>query len=231
MNKDRIYGGTDLERVFLRPAAFRLHGATVKVETSVFPEPIDMGDVFMRHLGRYGVALPFLRSGFRVLDFPCGSGLAIELLKVLGEYGEFVYEGRDVDEVAVAYASHVYASLSWAHFSVGDLISPELSTAQYDTIMCIEGIEHIGAEHQRPLIEIFHNALVEDGTLVISSPAPAGAVSGPNPDNSHHLCELTYADFAGTLEDVFGPRVEIIKQQNLMTTGHRQTCYYAVCHK
>jgi hypothetical protein len=78
----------------------------------------------------------------------------------------------------------------------------------------------------------FAKGLVRGGTLVISSPPPEGGVSGPNPKNPFHLWELTREDFLALLEGSFGKgNVELISQENLLTTGQFLTTYYAVCHK
>ena len=225
-----MYGGADLERVFLRTVT--LHGDDeIVVEKSDFPGLRSMGDVFVRHIGRYGFALPFIRPNYRVLDFPCGSGLALEVLEVLAGYGAFRYEGRDIDPIAVRYATQVYALHTWASFSEGDLTRPTLGQDTYDTIMCIEGLEHVGADDQHHLVESLYRALRKGGTLIISSPAPSGGVSGPNPDNVYHLCELTRIDFVDLLSQHFDSQMEVVSQANLMTTGVCQLCHYAVCHK
>lgn len=224
------YGGADLERVFLRTVS--LHGDDeIVVEKSNFPGLNSMGDIFVRHIGRYGLALPFIRPDYRVLDFPCGSGLALEVLEVLASHGAFTYEGRDIDRVAVQYATQVYAQHFWASFFEGDLTRPALEPEAYDTIMCIEGLEHIGVDDQHHLVGELYRALRPGGTLIISSPAPASGVTGPNPENIYHLCELTRTDFVGLLSRYFGTQVEVVSQTNIMTTGVCQLCHYAVCHK
>lgn len=224
------YGGPDLERVFLHPRTCIVDGREVVVERSSFPGVSSMDDVFVRHIGRYGLALPYIRPGYRVLDFPCGSGLALELLQVLGTFGEITYRGLDIDPIAVRYAAEVYGHLSWARFDEGDLTKVAIEQGAFDTIMCIEGLEHIAAMDQERLIPCLYRALAPCGTLIVSSPAPVSGVSGPNPRNRYHLCERTLTDLKGLLQRSF-KEVEIVSQRNTMTTGEVAVCYYAVCHK
>jgi len=224
------HGGPDLERVFLRPLTFVVDGHEVVVERSAFPGASSMDDVFMRHIGRYGFALPYIRPGYRVLDFPCGSGLALELLQVLGTFGGITYRGLDIDPIAVRYAAEVYHHLSWVRFDEGDLTKAAIEQGAFDTIMCIEGLEHIAAIDQEQLIPCLYRAIAPCGTLIVSSPAPVSGISGPNPHNRYHLYERTLTDLKGLLQRSFN-EVEIVSQRNTMTTGEIATCYYAVCHK
>lgn len=228
MNKR--YGGPDLERVFLRPLTFVVDGHEVVVERSAFPGASSMDDVFMRHIGRYGFALPYIRPGYRVLDLPCGSGLALEVLQVLTVFGKLTYYGLDIDPVAVRYATEVYRHLPWARFDEGDLTKVALEPGTFDTILCIEGLEHIAATDQERLIPSLWRGLRSGGTLIVSSPAPVSGVSGPNPRNVYHLYERTLSDLRQLLRRSFS-EVEVVSQRNTMTTGEVATCYYAVCHK
>ena len=211
-------GGTDLERLFLEDSQW--------ANKTDIPG-VDMADLIARHKGRYALCGLFLRPGFRFLDFPCGSGYASELLAPW----EPDYYGQDLDETSVIHAAQTYAK--FGVFNVGDLMQPDLPALFFNTIACIEGLEHIEQKYQAPLISAFWKALKPGGTLIVSS--PEAEVSGPNPDNPFHLWELSRADFAELLQDEFGDdldwEVEIISHTATLSTGKKQTCLYAVCHK
>jgi hypothetical protein len=68
-------------------------GTVVEVRKTNVPAGKDPADVNMRHIGRYGLALTFIRPGFKVLDFPCGSGLALEIVSGMARFGEISYQG------------------------------------------------------------------------------------------------------------------------------------------
>ncbi len=222
-------GGDDLERLYLHDCTVTTTEATISICKTTIPQA-HMGDVVLRHVGRYGLALPFIRPGYKVLDFPCGSGLALEVLGPLNRLGSFSYHGWEFDDPTVAYCKAVYAEYPWAHFRQEDLTTFSFLRPTFDTICCIEGIEHIGPIAQKRAVREFHAGLVDGGTLIMSSPPPQSGVSGPNPRNPYHLWELTFDDFKALLNERFG-RVEIVSQENTLTTGEFLTCHYAVCKK
>lgn len=227
------YGGADLERVFLHDVTVSLPSGAAKVAKSYFPKAASMSDVFMRHVGRYGLILPFVRPGYRVLDFPCGSGLGLEIMGELARFGQFFYDGRDADPVAVAYCQKVYgARWPWCSFQQDDLQSCSFAPASFDTICCIEGIEHIDHPFQIRIIAEFFRSLKPNGTLVLSCPLPVTGISGPNPKNPYHLWEMTLSDLKTLLTGIFGvERVECLTQMNTLSTGETSVMAYAVCHK
>lgn len=226
-------GGEDLERVYLYDARLQSGAKVIEVKASAFPAVKDMGDVILRHLGRYGLVLPFIRPGYRVLDFPCGSGLALEVLGVLTRYGGFVYEGWEYDLPTILYCQKIYGEkYPWAHFAFGDLTTFTLDAESYDTICCIEGIEHIGEQFQKRAVAQFASGLARGGTLVISSPAASRGISGANEKNPYHLWELASDDFIRLLETAFGRgAVEMMLQENVLSTGERVRMNYAIGHK
>ena len=80
-NKTINLGGNDTERLFLEDLEFdSADGEHVIVKKTSIPE-IDMKDLVARHKGRYYLLGLHARPGRRVLDFPCGSGYAANILK------------------------------------------------------------------------------------------------------------------------------------------------------
>lgn len=226
-------GGQDLERVYLYNLRIADKDRKLLFSRSRFAAAENMGDVFMRHIGRYGFVLPFIRPDYRILDFPCGSGLFCELLSVLIKFGKLRYEGWDLDPATVTYAKKIYQSnKKKINFRIGDLTNFKLKKDYYNTICCIEGIEHISKKDQAKACRQFYLGLKIGGTLIMSSPEPESGCSGLNPKNKYHFHEMTKKDFFKLLATCFGNRqVEISSQTNLMTTGQRLLTYYAVCHK
>jgi 2-polyprenyl-3-methyl-5-hydroxy-6-metoxy-1,4-benzoquinol methylase len=203
-------------------------GQSVVVTKSEFPgvQP-SMADVIARNRGRYMPLGLYCRPGYRFLDFPCGAGYAAELLDSFG----ILYEGQDVDLPTVAYAQHVYGNPR-AAFSQGDLRCPQLERERYDTIGCVEGLEHIEQQFQSPLIGALRAALKPGGTLVVSSPENPTGASGKSVHNEFHLWELTRKDFLGMLFEHFEEsQVELLTHRARLTSGVLTTCLYAVCHR
>lgn len=220
-------GGSDKERLYLKDDEFVSEsGVRVVVEATDIPG-VDMRDTVARHKARYFQLGLFCRPDLRVLDFPCGSGYAAEILAPL----HISYTGLDFDRTTVEYAKRTYGRFR-ADYDVGDLRNPELPSESYDIVGCIEGLEHIELDRQDGLIAALRDALVPGGVLVVSSPEARSGVSGPSADNAYHLGELMRADFLSLLCRHFDPsQVEIVTQEATLTTGYRNTCLYGICHK
>ncbi len=224
-------GGADLERVYLYDCSIDAPQGKIEVKKSDYAG-VNMEDVIARHLGRYGLVIPYLKPGFKILDFPCGSGLALEIFGELARFFKFSYEGWEFDEPTLLYARQIYSRFPWAGFRLGDLTSFILEPETYDTICCIEGIEHITALAQEKACAELVKGLKPGGALIISSPSPASGVSGPNRKNPYHLWELSREDFLKLLQKNFGQdNVEILSQINTLSTGERLPIFFAVCRK
>jgi 2-polyprenyl-3-methyl-5-hydroxy-6-metoxy-1,4-benzoquinol methylase len=224
-------GGQDTERLYLYDLDWQLpDGQRVVVRKSVIstdPDNTELRDeMIARHKGRYGLVRLFCRPKQRLLDFPCGSGYAAEILRPSGVR----YEGLEFDEITVEYARRIYGDAETS-FALGDLTKPALKPNSYDVIACIEGLEHIEAIYQSPLIAAFRMALPPGGVLVISSPENKSGRSGPSAANPDHLWELTRRDFIDLLHRHFDPGdVEVISHEAVLDPGGLSTCLYAVCH-
>lgn len=212
----RKLGGTDLERLFLENSSF-----ADKTDIA----GVDMADLIARHKGRYALCGLFLRPGFKFLDFPCGSGYASQLLQPFGAD----YLGLEHDHGTIQHACEIYGG-HLVQFGYGDLTAPDLTAEYFDTIGCIEGLEHVEGKFQLPLLLHLYRALKPGGTLIMSSPQ-AQECSGPNPKNPYHFHELTKKDFIALLNEVGFASIEIVSHTARLSTGQLGTCLYGVCHK
>ena len=212
-------GGTNEERLYLTDLEFFHNDKRVIVKKTDMP---GIENIIYRHKARYSLVAFYARPGMRVLDFPCGSGYAYDMLKGVD------YEGRDNDEFTIRYAQKHYNN-SEKTFSVDDLTSPHLRNDYYDIIACIEGIEHIELAYQKPAIEKLFKAVKPGGILIVSCPA-APKKSGPSLTNTYHKGELTKTDFAKLMEEVdFDP--VIITQKDILHNGEEAILLYGICHK
>lgn len=220
-------GGESTERLYLHDAAFPMpDGTRVVVQKSVFPlAPRGTDDVVARHKARYGLVSLFCRPGTRVLDVPCGSGYAADLLEPFG----VEYVGVDSDPPSIEYARRMHGR-EGAVFRVADMLSADFGQEQFDVVACIEGLEHVEQQFQSPLIGALATMLTPHGVLVVSSPEPVSGVSGSSPHNPDHAWELSRKDFLALLSVHFDC-VELITQRGIgLSTGVTTTCLYAVCH-
>lgn len=225
-NKTINLGGDDTEKAFFKDFEFNSDNGERVIAKKTFIPGVDMGDFFARHKGRYYLLGLYSRPGFRVLDFPCGSGYAVDIFKEF----DVIYHGMDKDPLTIEYARQVYGRKNIT-FEVADLQSPNLPADSFDTIGCIEGIEHIEKQFQAPLIKAFKKALKTGGTLIVSSPENSTGISGPSVHNKWHKWELTKKDFLSLLQKHFDGNVELITHKAILSTGVFTACFYGVCHK
>jgi len=221
-------GGEDGERLYLRDAKFKMaNGRKVQISKTAIPGT-NPEYLIARSKGRYALLALFSLPGCQILDFPCGSGYAADFLK---DY-RVAYNGKDIDEVTIEYAKRNYGGKN-ASFEVGDLRSPKLPANYYDTIGCIEGLEHIEKKYQKPLIAALFRALKPGGILIISSPENTAGVSGPSKGNPYHKWELNKNDFLELLYTKFQPeKVELVTQEAVLSYDSEiTTCFFGICHK
>jgi len=214
-------GGTNEERLYLNDLEFDCEDQICIVRKTDMP---NIYEIIQRHKARYMLPAFFVRSGMKVLDFPCGSGYGSEILSG----PQIDYEGRDYDKPTIQYCNQFYHGT----FLCGDLSDPSLDGMKYDLIACIEGLEHCNQESQLPLIKAFYEALKHDGILVVSSPCNPTCVSGRSEKNPYHKWELTYEDFENLLKNEFpGPYVQIIQHEAILHNGIKSNMLYGICRK
>jgi SAM-dependent methyltransferase len=138
------------------------------------------------HQGRFatGLALAGEVGGARVLDFGCGDGTFLALLldsasgqaageaHAAGSHAPIEAIGAEIDEGIVADCRSRFDGQEALRFMlVADLARPE-EQASYDTIYCMEVLEHV--VDPVPLLLRFHALLAPGGTLVVSVPIEIG---------------------------------------------------------
>lgn len=214
------------ERIYFKSVEFELGSQLVRVTRSKIQD-IDMNDLFARHMARYYQVGLFCRPGYRVLDFPCGSGYGSEILSPF----MVEYEGLEFDLSTIVYARKAYASSS-VKFDHGDLRDPRVAYEAYNVIACIEGLEHIAMQHHNHLLATLQAALKPGGVLVISSPENPSGRSGQSGHNPHHRGELTKKDFVALLHRHFpSNQVELVTNRARLSSRVTTTCFYGICHK
>ncbi|MCK3683746.1 class I SAM-dependent methyltransferase [Maribellus sp. YY47] len=127
---------------------------------------------------RYELANKYCKSK-NVLDIPCGMGWGTSLLKNANHV-----TGIDISEEAISEAKLLYGN--FAKFEVGSMNAIGYPEESFDTIVCLEGFEHVSEEiGDRFLIEA-SRVLKSKGTLVLSSPYP---IVGTHSGNPYHIKE------------------------------------------
>ena len=209
-------GGINEERLYLNDLKFDCLDDIVIVKKTDMP---DIENTIARHKGRYHFVASFCRPGMRVLDFPCGSGYGAEILGTQ----KVIYHGVDSDETTINYAEFYYGK--YGIFEMGNLKRPKLEDGEYDLIACIEGFEHIELKYQERLVESFYTALVDGGTLIITSPEKTEEI--PNP---YHLHELIKDEFETLLKTCFKD-VQLLCLKDINHKDKKTNFMWGICRK
>jgi ubiquinone biosynthesis O-methyltransferase len=166
------------------------------------------------HIERYVFASKIARNK-TVLDIACGVGYGC---KILSDAGALSVEGVDLSEKIIDYAKQNYQDdkIKFNCYSIYDLTKK----GEYDLITCFETIEHV--QDDRAALRKLHDALKEDGYLIISTPnrritSPKAKKITDKPSNQFHTREYLLHEFIQVLEeckfkviDVYGQRNRIV---------------------
>ena len=142
---------------------------------------------------RYAFCLPFVH-GRDVLDVPCGTGWGSSLLS-----GYVSLTGLDIDHDAIDYARKHYAGI---RFIEGSMCQLPFEDASFDTVVCLEGLEHVYLSDAQRFLHEAHRVLREHGILVVTAPL---LNDGRHSSNPYHLYEFVAAELKSLLSRYFIP--------------------------
>ena len=142
---------------------------------------------------RYAFCLPFVH-GRDVLDVPCGTGWGSSLLS-----GYASLTGLDIDRDAIDYARTHYAGI---RFIEGSMCQLPFEDASFDTVVCLEGLEHVYLSDAQRFLHEAHRVLREHGILVVTTPL---LNDGRHSSNPYHLYEFVAAELKSLLSRYFIP--------------------------
>ncbi len=124
-----------------------------------------------------------------VLDIPCGMGWGTSLLKGCKE----LY-GIDIDRAAIEEASRRY---KWINFRVGSMVDIDFPDDIFDTVTCLEGIEHISFSDGQKFLGETRRILKGGGFLIITTPLRKDEEQGSG--NIYHLYEYNEKELLGEI--------------------------------
>jgi SAM-dependent methyltransferase len=144
-------------------------------------------------------------KGKAVLDYGCGTGLALQWLRLHDVPERAV--GFDVSEGSIDFAKSHYPGIE---FRVVDIEAPSQEFCQqFDVVLFFEVLEHL-KHPEHALSFISGHYLKADGLMIVSTPNRMVFSAGmePSPINRTHIHEMDLAEFQRTLVQYFG-HVEI----------------------
>lgn len=164
------------------------HTATKQMEWTgerLVTDP-SLGKGVIEHLHRYAICLKLV-EGKTVLDIASGEGYGTNLMAQYAAHAQ----GVDISPDAIAHAKQKYArqNLEFKEGSATNIPGPDHSL---DVVVSFETIEHHD-QHDAMMLEV-KRVLKEDGILIISTPERDN-YRKIDPDNHHHVKELTGLEF------------------------------------
>lgn len=167
------------------------------------------------HIERYKFAAKFIK-GKRVLDIACGTGYGSQML---AKKGAKEIHAVDNNKEVIAYAKKNFKNKR-VKFIISNILKYS-SKKPYDTIVCLETIEHI-KEDKKALLNLY-KLLAKKGNLIISSPnrlitSPEALSISSKPLNHFHVREYTVKELESLLKsvgfnvrkvDIYGQRLRI----------------------
>jgi 2-polyprenyl-3-methyl-5-hydroxy-6-metoxy-1,4-benzoquinol methylase len=120
------------------------------------------------HWAKYTEALRLLapRSGERLLDVGCGSGVLADLMAADEDVSVLAVDGNDA---AIAFACERFRRPN-LEFRRGLVDELDLPPGSFDGIAFLEVIEHVTEAQARAVLRTFHRLLKPGGRLVVSTP-------------------------------------------------------------
>jgi len=169
-----------------------------EVNTIVHPETKSMID-------RYVFVSNFCK-GKTVLDCPTGYGFGAAIVKALG--AESV-TGIDIDLEALSYARKQYPYVFFFNKDLTVDWSGDVTVnGVFDTVLCVEGFEHVERANVQVLLQNLKHACKPGGTVIITTPKRKDGQSWVDYGLAHRY-EYTASEFKEELRVVF-PEASIV---------------------
>jgi ubiquinone/menaquinone biosynthesis C-methylase UbiE len=153
----------------------------------VIPGKVTYG-IWQEHINRYFFTLKFV-SDKQVLDIACGTGYGTRIISNLARY----VIGVDVSLDALRLAKQHNSSCKTVDFVLADATYLPFRDSVFDAVASFETVEHV--KNYRPFLHEIKYILIENGTLIISTPNSQIFSNEGIPDNPFHVKEFTVNEF------------------------------------
>lgn len=123
-------------------------------------------DIYQKsHYKRYEMAKTQIKKDFVVGDMACGSGYGSMMLSEMCDE----IHGVDIDETTINEISKRYETQKKVNFHISNLLDIDFEN-KFDMIVSFETVEHFEELEIKNLMEKFHRALKNNGTIMFSTP-------------------------------------------------------------
>lgn len=142
---------------------------------------------------RYSWAKRFCKNK-NVLEIPCGMGWGTSLLSNARKV-----VGVDISSEAIREAALRYSGRN-RKFIIGDMQKLMFQQAEFDLVVCLEGIEHVSIETGIQFVREANRVLKQNGILLLSSPLHRTKEHSGNP---YHVKEYKLNELIEILDPFF----------------------------
>lgn len=215
-----------MHQQFFRAADGEVKPILTKVEGINFQQnPLD----FFILLARYKFAGRLIDHSDHVLDAGCGHGLGSVMLSSFVRH----VTGVDLDADLIDYCYENYQTIPNLAFEVADLKDLSSLAGKFDTVVCMDVIEHFTKEDGSTVIQNLTNALNERGMLIIGTPNVRSQEFASQRRKMTHPYEYDYITFKSLLSDFFRRTMIFSMTDEVVSTGFSQLAWYfmGVCVK
>lgn len=175
---------------------------------------------FLYHLARYKYIARLVRKNWSVLEVGCGTGYGSNFL------ADFcaTMNACELDKKVLDKAK--------ARFKKNNLTySYEPTKETYDSVVCLEVLEHMTKEQGDDLITFLHSKLKSKGVAFISTPRK---LENPSENRKKwHIHEYEYDELIQSLEKKFDNVLVLSQTDELIGTQNKNVAwnYFAICFK
>ncbi len=175
---------------------------------------------FLYHLARYKYISRLVRKDWSILEVGCGTGYGSNFLSDFCSSMNACELDKEVLDKAKS------------RFKKQNLVySYEPVKSEYDSVVCLEVIEHMTKKEGEALVEFLHGKLRNKGVAFISTPRK---IDNPSENRKkYHIHEYTYEELIETLEQKFDNVLVLSQIDELIGTQNKNTAwnYFAICFK
>lgn len=193
------------------------------VEGISFQEsPLD----FFILLARYKFAARLLDRSDSVLDAGCGHGLGSVMLSKFARQ----VTGVDADRELVDHARQAYSAGN-LEFAVADIRKLSTLRRTFDSVVCLDVIEHFPEDEGPLVVESLLGALNDRGMAIIGTPNRRSNEFASTRRKLSHPYEYDYASMKALLSPRFRRAMIFSMTDEVVSTGFSEMAWYfmAVC--
>lgn len=175
---------------------------------------------FLYHLARYKYIARLVRKSWSILEVGCGTGYGSNFLAdFCGTMNACELDKKVLDKAKERFKKN---NLTYSYEPIKET---------YDSIVCLEVIEHMTKAEGNDLITFLHSKLKNKGVAFISTPRK---IENPSENRKKwHIYEYEYDELIESLEKKFDNVLVLSQTDELIGTQNKNVAwnYFAICFK